>query len=127
MAELFRDGKSKILADANATESQLNALVASDELGKYRYLHFATHGDARPASPLACAVLMTLPKPITDADDGQVTAENLTATLVKGVARGKNQDALPVIDEGLKVEAKSDKPYAHPKYWAAFVLIGDPG
>jgi CHAT domain-containing protein len=22
--------------------------------------------------------------------------------------------------------SKDDKPYAHPSYWAAFVLIGDP-
>jgi hypothetical protein len=44
------------------------------------------------------------------------------AQLNNGVARAKGRKALPL----LAVPAKEDRPYAHPYYWAAFVLIGDP-
>jgi CHAT domain-containing protein/tetratricopeptide (TPR) repeat protein len=60
---------------------------------------------------------------------------NLTATealerlgkLTDGVVRGKR----PVLQEMREVPkpkdaAKDYKPYAHPRYWAAFILIGDP-
>ena len=49
------------------------------------------------------------------------------ALLSKGVARGKGRKVQPLLPgistaEGTK---DSDRPYAHPYYWAAFVLIGD--
>jgi CHAT domain-containing protein len=49
------------------------------------------------------------------------------ATLSKGVERGKGRKmlsllpALPPAPAG----AKEERPYAHPYFWAAFVLIGD--
>jgi hypothetical protein len=43
------------------------------------------------------------------------------------IARGKDKPALPVMPESDKVpgDAKNDRdrPFAHPYYWAAFVLI----
>jgi CHAT domain-containing protein len=52
--------------------------------------------------------------------------ERRLATLVDGVPRGergKARKALPARKEGAR---KDDRPFAHPYYWAAFVLIGDP-
>jgi CHAT domain-containing protein len=47
------------------------------------------------------------------------------AQLGRGVVRGKGRPALPAAVE-LPQADKDDRPFAHPYYWAAFVLIGDP-
>jgi CHAT domain-containing protein len=47
-------------------------------------------------------------------------AARRAASLTKGVARGKGGKTPP------PAGAKDDRPYAHPYYWAAFVLLGDP-
>jgi CHAT domain-containing protein len=48
-------------------------------------------------------------------------------TLTQGVVRGERparelMQALPRAPEG----GKEYRPYAHPRYWAAFILVGDP-
>jgi len=49
------------------------------------------------------------------------------AALSKGVSRGKDRPALPRLAEPPRpAEGKDDAPFAHPSYWAAFVLYGDP-
>jgi CHAT domain-containing protein len=52
------------------------------------------------------------------------------ARLTDGVERGKNRKRLPLLPQvpaaKADAEGKGDRPYAHPYYWAAFVLIGDP-
>ena len=56
-------------------------------------------------------------------------ALELTAGMTNGVVRGKGQKALPRIAVPMPenpVAAKAFKPFDHPKYWAAFILIGDP-
>jgi hypothetical protein len=52
----------------------------------------------------------------------QDDAARLSASLSGGVARGKNEKA-----ELLPPKAgPGERPFAHPRYWAAFVLVGDP-
>jgi CHAT domain-containing protein len=45
------------------------------------------------------------------------------------VVRGKRPAlpplAVPPSDPVAPVAAKDDRPYAHPSFWAAFVLLGD--
>jgi tetratricopeptide (TPR) repeat protein len=50
-------------------------------------------------------------------------AEALAARLGNGELRASEVEARPVVraDGG-----KADAPYAHPRYWAAFILLGDP-
>jgi CHAT domain-containing protein len=49
--------------------------------------------------------------------------DNLAANLVKGELRGTIVPGKPVVP---LPKERADKPYAHPRYWAAFILLGDP-
>jgi tetratricopeptide (TPR) repeat protein len=55
-------------------------------------------------------------------------AARQAAALTQGVARGKGRKPLPLLPAA-KVQGtgKAARPYAHPYYWAAFVLVGDAG
>jgi CHAT domain-containing protein len=50
-----------------------------------------------------------------------------TAQLARGVERDKGRKELPPLPAlpAPLPGAVGDRPYAHPYYWAAFVLIGD--
>jgi tetratricopeptide (TPR) repeat protein len=238
---LARDEPASVLLDSDASEQRLNELAQNGELGKYRYVHLATHGEVDNTAPLRSAVILSrdnLPdekqrgelllagRPIPD---GRLTAEEVlrrwnlhcdlvtlsacqtalgkyergegfvgfaqalilsgsrsvclslwkvddaatallmerfyqnllgkreglkqpmgkaaalaeakswlrglsreeavkrAAQLSKGVARGKGRKELPLLPAvpEAPVSVKTDRPYAHPYYWAAFVLIGD--
>jgi CHAT domain-containing protein len=58
-------------------------------------------------------------------------ALKLTAAMTKGVVRGergKDEELKLVVPaaDAKEPAAKDAKPFAHPRYWAAFILIGDP-
>jgi CHAT domain-containing protein len=230
-----------VLNDGDASEQRLDALRKSGELSKFRYLHFATHGEGNSVQAFESALILAqdklprdaLPKAGEPYIDGQLSAAEvrdfwkldaelvtlsacetavgkpssgdgslgfaqaflhagsrsvclslwkvddaatallmdrfyanllgkregvtkpmgkaaaldeakrwlrnlsgeealaLTAKLTKGVARGDRgkDEALNLVvpsDGPKSPPAKESKPFAHPKYWAAFVLIGDP-
>ena len=46
-------------------------------------------------------------------------------TLTQGVVRGEIT-GVKIFGENPKTTVKDGKPFAHPRYWAAFILIGDP-
>jgi len=48
------------------------------------------------------------------------------AALTQGVVRGPGQKALKLEPPGVEPGSKGAGPFAHPRYWAAFVLVGDP-
>jgi CHAT domain-containing protein len=49
--------------------------------------------------------------------------DHLAANLVKGELRGTVVPGKPVVQ---LPKEQTDMPYAHPRYWAAFILLGDP-
>jgi tetratricopeptide (TPR) repeat protein len=229
----------KVLVDSQASEQQLYELAGRGELGRYRYVHLATHGVMDDRFPLRSAVLLSrdaLPDPAVQLEkglplyDGRLTAEKVlrqwqlhselvtlsacqtalgryehgegyvgfaqalllagsravvlsqwkvddtatallmerfyqnllgkrdglnaplpkaqalaeaktwlrslsrtealqrTTQLTQGVARSKGRPELPRLPTvpSAPAEAPEASPYAHPYYWAAFVLIGDP-
>jgi CHAT domain-containing protein len=238
LARLFAAGRQPVtlLADADASEPRLAGLAHSGALGRFRYLHFATHGTFDPRFPLQSAVILAQPARPEVAPpglgryvfDGELTAaevlENWTldaelvtlsacqtglgkhergegflgfaqaallagsravclslwpvddaatallmerfyqnllgcreglkgplpkaealaeaqawlrglpraeaqrraARLAGGVARGKGRTLGPLLPP-LPAGSADRPPYAHPSYWAAFVLVGDPG
>jgi CHAT domain-containing protein len=55
-------------------------------------------------------------------------ATRLAADLSQGANRGRNEPALPVLSTPGTSQAHGPdaRPFSHPRYWAAFILIGDP-
>jgi CHAT domain-containing protein len=49
--------------------------------------------------------------------------DKLATDLVGGALRGTEVSARPMVQAK---ESQSETPYAHPRYWAAFILLGDP-
>jgi CHAT domain-containing protein len=241
LARLFAAGRQPVtvLADADASEPRLAGLAQSGALGRFRYLHLATHGTFDPRFPLQSAVILAQNTPPAVAPpelgryvfDGELTAaevlenwrldaelvtlsacetglgkheqgegflgfaqaallagsravclslwrvddaatallmerfyQNLlgqreglekplpkaealaeaqawlralpreeavrqAARLSGGVVRGKGRPPRPLLPPAPEAAAAAadQPPYAHPFYWAAFVLIGDPG
>jgi tetratricopeptide (TPR) repeat protein len=69
LAQLFEsdDRPTKILLAADASEPELDHLVASGELGRFGYIHLATHGVIDEGVPIRSAVILTqtgLPDPL---------------------------------------------------------------
>ena len=57
-----------------------------------------------------------------------LTLEAATASLgavTQGVVRGE-KTGVQIVGDIPKPTVKEGKPFAHPRYWAAFILIGDP-
>ncbi len=233
LQQLFGDS-AKVLTDSVASEQTLESLRKSGELAKYRYLHFATHGDGNNVKAFESSLILSqdnlpkdnLPKAGEPWINGQLSArevldywklnaelvtlsacetavgksgggdgllgfaqafltagarsvclslwkvddaatallmsrfyENLlgkreglskpmgkaaaldeakrwlrnlsreeatalTAKISNGIARGTRGKGVDL--KVVATETKDAKPFAHPKYWAAFILIGDP-
>ena len=69
LAQLFQsdDRPTRILLGADASEQELDRLAASGELGRFGFIHLATHGVIDEAVPTRSAVILTqtgLPDPL---------------------------------------------------------------
>jgi CHAT domain-containing protein len=53
-------------------------------------------------------------------------AQQRLADLLDGVPRGERAVIKPALPTHPPEKGKADRPFAHPYYWAAFILIGDP-
>jgi CHAT domain-containing protein len=53
-----KDAPVQLLLDSDASEQRLNELARRGELGKYRYVHLATHGEVNDVFPLRSAVIL---------------------------------------------------------------------
>ncbi len=58
LQRLFGSDSSQLLLDSDASEQCLSELAQLGELGTYRYLHFATHGEVNDVFPLRSAVIL---------------------------------------------------------------------
>jgi CHAT domain-containing protein len=60
---------------------------------------------------------------------GRADALAMTAELSASVERGKgaNGRVPPTFSAATPAGSDNDRPYSHPNYWAAFILVGDPG
>jgi tetratricopeptide (TPR) repeat protein len=56
---LDKDAPVRVLLDSDASEQRLNDLAQRGELGNYRYLHLATHGEVDNDFPLRSAVILS--------------------------------------------------------------------
>lgn len=56
----------------------------------------------------------------------QAEIEKLAGELAKGKLRGTEGPRTPTTNDRKTVLPAGDRPFAHPRYWAAFILIGDP-
>jgi hypothetical protein len=88
LAKLFQsnDRPARIMLGTDASESELDRLAASGELGKFGFIHLATHGVIDDAIPVRSAVILTqtgLADPLTQvlshqpAYDGQLTVREI--------------------------------------------------
>jgi tetratricopeptide (TPR) repeat protein len=88
LAKLFKsdDRPTRILLGTDATEPDLDRLAASGELGKFAFIHLATHGVIDDSIPVRSAVILTqtdLPDPLSQAlshqpvYDGQLTVREI--------------------------------------------------
>jgi hypothetical protein len=72
LAQIFKadDRPTRTLLGADASEPQLDRIAASGELGRYGFIHLATHGVIDEGMPTRSAVILTqtsLPDPLAQA------------------------------------------------------------
>jgi tetratricopeptide (TPR) repeat protein len=59
LRRLFTEDEAELLLDSEASEQQLSERAKSGALGKYRYVHLATHGRVDNVFPLHSAVILS--------------------------------------------------------------------
>ncbi|MGE3808765.1 MAG: CHAT domain-containing protein, partial [Gemmataceae bacterium] len=69
-----------LLLGADASEQKLAALVAEDQLKKYRLIHLATHGEANPSLPKQTALILAQNQLSLDDESKQVLAHKQPAS-----------------------------------------------
>jgi CHAT domain-containing protein len=85
IARLFPPGQATTLLGEQATESAFQKLAAGGQLKSYRFLHFATHGQADPTIAMNSALFLA-PDPDRSAaplaleTDGRITAGQIVNT-----------------------------------------------
>ncbi|HTU89995.1 MAG TPA: tetratricopeptide repeat protein [Gemmataceae bacterium] len=59
LQRLFAKEPSRLLLDSESSEQRLDELAKSGNLGRYRYVHLATHGEVNDNFPLRSAVILS--------------------------------------------------------------------
>jgi CHAT domain-containing protein len=96
IARLFKadDRPSQALLGTDASEPELDRLAASGELGRFGFIHLATHGVIDEAIPQRSAVILTqtdLPDPLTQVLNRQPAFDGRLS--VREIQRGWNLKA----------------------------------
>jgi CHAT domain-containing protein len=96
LARLFQadDRPTRILLGPDASERELDRLAASGELGRFGFIHLATHGVIDEAIPQRSAVILTqtdLPDPLTQVLNRQPAFDGRLS--VREIQRGWNLKA----------------------------------
>jgi CHAT domain-containing protein len=78
LAKLFAKDRPTVLLDSDASAARLTELAASGTLGKARYVHLATHGEARWDRPLASRLVLAQDR-LGAEQRGELLAEQVLA------------------------------------------------
>lgn len=73
ISNALKSRKNRVLVRSKASEERIRRDNESNKLGKYKYLHFATHGFLDDGAPLNSAIVLAP----GDDDDGYLTAGEL--------------------------------------------------
>jgi tetratricopeptide (TPR) repeat protein len=85
IAALFPKEQTTTLLGAGATETAVQRLASSGELARYRFVHFATHGEVNPDVAMSSALILAPDQskpanPSATPSDGRITAEQILNT-----------------------------------------------
>jgi CHAT domain-containing protein len=76
LKKLFATQKPTILLGSNASETKLAELASNGTLGKVRFVHLATHGQARSDKPLASRIILSRDR-LSEDQRGELSAEQV--------------------------------------------------
>ena len=105
-AQQEADAIHRLFPDAAIyTGKQAQEHVVTEEAGKYKYLHFATHGFFNDAAPLlSCIVLAQPEQPLRN--KAQDTSENNSVTVANIATKPKESQIEPNVEDGLLTARK---------------------
>jgi Tfp pilus assembly protein PilF len=76
LARLFAARKPTVLLGSNASETRLAELAKDGTLGQARFVHLATHGEARADKPLASRIILSRNR-LSEDQRGELSAEQV--------------------------------------------------